>query len=906
MHIWQCVLSLSEFSYILPRGKLITFTKRFAMRHVVFLFSLVCMAILNATAQTDVTETYIVNSAFDDDTMVDDAPTGWSLDFSTSGVQSKIIKVGKGGGLIASGQNHWQIQKSSGSTSGKAFQIISNLPTGRYKLTAVVVPVFTGEIKFYLGNDSVNVITKQNQTYEIETLAIGGEIEFGFFFNTTNSTTLDVDDFKFYQLEMEESDYSAALDEWHSLCVADTVETDRQTWYNTDEFAEAFNVYELAKSGEKGMQEAIDQLRSTHEKYQSITVAYKALKAESDSLYNTIKGTKFAAIDSVSSVLSTITSYYTEDEDHYSWVDEQLAFIRSAEEAYNLYLRLQKLGSLARNQYNATEYDGKSVFADALSKAYKTQVGASTPEEFQQAIEALEKAQDEYLANRPSEWVTIQNGQLWKTDTNATVQAHAPGFVRVGDIWYMVGENRARQWSPDVNLYSSTDLVHWKFEKNIIQNYVSTPDLGWTRMIERPKLLYNPKTEKFVVWCHYESSNYGASEAACFECDSVNGAYTYIWGGRPLNIKSRDCNVFQDTDGTAYFISTTEENQHLGLFRLDENYREAVEHTRLFASQQREAPAIIRIGNRYFMFNSACSGWDPNQCKMAYSTKLESGWTSLANIGNDIAFDTQAAAILEIKGTKTTTYLYVGDRWQDSGLPESKTIIFPIEFSGTRCTFTYHERFDINFVTGEWRETPVDDYFADKTEWTVLNYSSEETTSDKAYADNAIDGDITTKWHSKYSGTVASAPHYITIDMGKEISIQGFLATPRMDSSSRGLIRNYQFQVSKDGVNWETVSSGNWLLYCTEMSFAHKECRYIKLICTEGTYASLAELDVVLYHDPTAIDEIKSDEKSDKIIARRRYYSVDGRQIPEPSEGVFIEKTEFTDGTSKSVKKLRR
>ncbi len=171
-----------------------------------------------------------------------------------------------------------------------------------------------------------------------------------------------------------------------------------------------------------------------------------------------------------------------------------------------------------------------------------------------------------------SAWTTIQNGLLWMTPEGATVQAHAPGFVRKGDRWYMVGEDRSQTWNPDVNLYSSTDLQTWHFEKKIIENGKTDPRLGSSRMIERAKLLYNAKTQKFVVWCHWESRDYSASEAACFVCDQVDGDYQLVWSGRPLGIKSRDCNVFQDVDGKAYFISTTVENQHLGLFELSDDY----------------------------------------------------------------------------------------------------------------------------------------------------------------------------------------------------------------------------------------------------------------------------------------------------------------------------------------------
>ena len=261
------------------------------------------------------------------------------------------------------------------------------------------------------------------------------------------------------------------------------------------------------------------------------------------------------------------------------------------------------------------------------------------------------------------EWTTIRNGQLWMTPDGESVQAHAPGFIFENGRWYMVGEDRSHTWNPDVNLYSSTDLQNWTFERKIIENGVTDERLGRSRMIERAKLMHNPVTGKYVVWCHWESRNYGASEAACFECDSVNGAYQLVWSGRPMGIKSRDCNIFVDTNGLAYFISTTEENQHLGLFTLAEDY-----------------------------------------LSPAYSNDLHSGWSELINVGDELAYRTQAAAVLEIKGTKQTTYLYVGDRWMDPTLPESKTIIFPISFKDTECEFHYCDQFEINFTTGEWRK----------------------------------------------------------------------------------------------------------------------------------------------------------------------------------------------------------
>lgn len=305
-----------------------------------------------------------------------------------------------------------------------------------------------------------------------------------------------------------------------------------------------------------------------------------------------------------------------------------------------------------------------------------------------------------------AQWTTITNGPLWKDTDGNDIQAHGAGFLYYEGRWYMVGEDRSDQWHPDVNMYSSTDLVNWRFENKIIENGVTHPDLGTTRFIERPKLMRCPSTGQFVVWCHWEQGNYGASEAAVFYSNTINGDYTFHWAGRPMGIKSRDCNVFVDNDGTGYFISTTSENTDLGLFRLSNDYLSVVDHTVLFDQGYREAPAIVRLGNTYYMISSGLTGWDPNQAKLATSTSLTSGWSSLTNIGNSTAFDTQAASILTIQGSQKTTYLYVGDRWMDPGLPESKTIIFPISFSGNSMNFNYSREFDINFSTGETRATP--------------------------------------------------------------------------------------------------------------------------------------------------------------------------------------------------------
>lgn len=849
----------------------------------------------------------LVNPDFDNATFVNNAPQGWNLDLSSSGASSKISTSVKGDGLIPADQNHWQLWQQSGPMVGKAYQKLTNVPIGRYKATMLMAPRFSGTVDMYLNDEKTSVTTAVNQEYSVEGIVYDGTLELGLALNVNNGATLDFDSFTLTKVDQQAGDMAEILSRMTKVCQADIAKENRQVWYNKDEMDAAFDAAEKAQD-DKAMQDAVNLLQTAHHNFLAIENTYNTMRDAATALYDKTKESLYYGRKEVENIYNQMNEYFQADTDQRQWMQDELAELESLDKAFSLFSRITNAIEEAKRQMAYTNYEGKAGLEQAIKATEPKQMEAKSVEEYQAIIDEIKAAQATYLKKRPSEWITIKNGNLWQTDNGkgglTSVQAHAPGFVRVGDVWYMCGEDRTGWWNPDINLYSSVDLVHWKFEKKIVKNGVTTPELGHGRMIERPKLLYNAKTDKYVVWCHYESGNYGASEAACFECDKVNGDYKVVWTGRPLGVKSRDCNVFQDNDGTAYFVSTTNENRDLGLFRLSDDYHDVVEHTQLFAGKGREAPAIVRVGDNYFMFNSACSGWDPNACKMSHTTNLKSGWTDLAQVGNDIAYDTQAAAILKIEGTKKTTYLYVGDRWQDPGLPDSKTIIFPISFNGTSCNMDYRERFDINFVTGEWRETPTENIFEDRTGWKVIDYSCQQ--SDAYHASNILDGKLSTHWRSGANGGEDSAPHYVTVDMGKTVNLKGFLATPRMDGWHAGLVRNYEFQLSEDGENWATVASGSWLMYDTEVDFEQTyACRYFKIVCKDNT-ASISEMNIVSSTDtpsslPTGIKEIHA--KSDKKVKARTYYTIDGRQLSAPRKGIYVEKVTYEDGTIETIKK---
>lgn len=152
----------------------------------------------------------IVNPNFDDATMNGGAPAGWTLDAKAT--QSKISTAEKWGGVIASDQNHWQIWQDGAALTGRAYQTLTNLPNGRYKLSATVVTTgFGGSIALYANYGKTAVASNAGKTYSTTGVVFDGTLELGLDLATTGGVTLDFDTFTLQYLGMDAEGYREVL-----------------------------------------------------------------------------------------------------------------------------------------------------------------------------------------------------------------------------------------------------------------------------------------------------------------------------------------------------------------------------------------------------------------------------------------------------------------------------------------------------------------------------------------------------------------------------------------------------------------------------------------------------------------------------------------------------------------------
>ncbi|WP_341280050.1 RICIN domain-containing protein [Paenibacillus sp. FSL H8-0537] len=297
--------------------------------------------------------------------------------------------------------------------------------------------------------------------------------------------------------------------------------------------------------------------------------------------------------------------------------------------------------------------------------------------------------------------VTFDNGVQYKDTAGNPIQAHGGGILKSGSYYYWFGENR--DGVNYVSVYRSADLKNWEFRAHVLSK-TSSPELA-TANIERPKVIYNAATNKYVMWMHKENGvDYGDAQVAVAYATNIEGPYTYQGSFRPLGYDSRDMTVYND-NGTAYLISATRVNADLNIYRLTSDFLgiDSLVST-LWVGQYREAPAMFKRGSTYFLVTSGATGWAPNQAKYATASSISGTWSGLSNVGNGNTYNSQSTYVLPVEGSTTTSFLYMGDRWAGAwggAVNTSEYVWLPITFpSSTTMTLDWADQLTIDTATG--------------------------------------------------------------------------------------------------------------------------------------------------------------------------------------------------------------
>ncbi len=178
--------------------------------------------------------------------------------------------------------------------------------------------------------------------------------------------------------------------------------------------------------------------------------------------------------------------------------------------------------------------------------------------------------------------------------------------------------------------------------------------------------------------------------------------------------------------------------------------------------------------------------------------------------------------------------------------------LVPIKLMSVTGNMEVSENWNTVYMHVSVLDDPSSIPFADRTDWTIADCSSEEVLGENGSASNVLDADRETIWHTEWYSNQPYPPHHITIDMGKVVTIAGIQYVTR--SSGSGAPQGMTVETSMDNVTWDEVAiyTAGELPTDGGKEFRDffddfKEARYFRLTITKTKgnvhYTSLAEVN---------------------------------------------------------------
>ena len=306
----------------------------------------------------------------------------------------------------------------------------------------------------------------------------------------------------------------------------------------------------------------------------------------------------------------------------------------------------------------------------------------------------------------------IRPGSIFSDTRGAPINAHGGGFLFHGGTYYWYGEIKSgatylpasnADWGGTrvdlvgISCYSSSDLLNWEYRGNVLPASGDPHhDLYRDNVAERPKVVYNVGTGKFVMWLHVDGADYARARCGVAASDRPDGPFRYAGSFRPDGQMARDLTVFVDDDDgdndggkRAYLLSSSEDNAAIHVSELTDDYTNTTgNYTRIFVGGFAEAPSAFKRRGRYYFIGSGCTAWRPNPARSAVSsTSIRGPWTELGNPcrgeGADTTFRSQSTYVLPVaddEGRVGDRFIFVGDRWNEWNLSDSGYVWLPLSF----------------------------------------------------------------------------------------------------------------------------------------------------------------------------------------------------------------------------------
>ena len=332
-----------------------------------------------------------------------------------------------------------------------------------------------------------------------------------------------------------------------------------------------------------------------------------------------------------------------------------------------------------------------------------------------------------------AQFSNIKNDAFWDTKDGKPIYSQGGGIFKfphpkTGEVkyfWYGVHYKQAEMYRENpsitqprnnfegVSCYSSTDLVNWEFEANVL-----TPDevfkesggrrWGW---LGRMGVAYVKEANQYVLIIQYNASVlFAVADSPLGPFKKHHAKSMESWIGTP---NTGDQTVFTDEDsGKSYLVYSYGRGRHkiyLSEIGLKNDTITLLDYKQVFQGAGREGNCMFKYKGKYYLAASQLYGWDGS---LAYYLVADDIWGPylpendmqvIPGVEDDYAHISQTGFFVTVRGSKHETVIFCGDRWANfagNGLGYNQWC--PMSFDAYVPYFNSLNSWNLNAETGEW------------------------------------------------------------------------------------------------------------------------------------------------------------------------------------------------------------
>lgn len=325
----------------------------------------------------------------------------------------------------------------------------------------------------------------------------------------------------------------------------------------------------------------------------------------------------------------------------------------------------------------------------------------------------------------------IKNDTFWQTKDGHPIYSQGGGIFKFADpvtgtkkyYWYGVHYKQAEAYRDDPSLtqkgstfesvtcYSSTDLVNWFFEGDVLTKKEVMKQDGRATWVGRLGVAYIKELKKYAMVVQH------GAQVLIVTADTPTGEFTWH---QQINMMAMigttntgDQTVFTDEEtGKSYLIYSYGRGRnkiYVSEIGVKEGWVNLLDCTQVYHGEGREGNCLFKYKGKYYMCASELYGWDASYAYYLVADDIRGPYTPtnqmmvMNGCTDDYAHVTQTGFFYTVKGSKQETVIFCGDRWADfAGNGWGYNQWCPLAFDGETPYFNSLSSWNLNAMTGEW------------------------------------------------------------------------------------------------------------------------------------------------------------------------------------------------------------